>query len=444
MKGGEVAQRGFRIQSIVTLLAAFGHGARDWDELEAEVESQNDKIDYGFYKDGKLIIVAQVKSTQNAFSKSDIIKWLNDLHADKPDADEYVLVLAGNISKGASDYINNINKGNLPSDITLQQKVQIHQKPNNIADLIKIYRQDLYEFISANTIMNSMPPHILGDVAALLENEFQNLVTRQSRWNHTDIVEFLSEKLRHFAIEVDDKYTPLSVITFERAIKTTLEETSHENCLDLRDLFEGRFLRNEYSWDDIIQRISTFVSNLETNVSYKLTVEAGFTISFALGRLMDGKSGLNIHYAQKTLKGTQIWNIDPEAFNSKFDCKYLVEDVSDSKTVAVIIGFTRDVIHDVKSFISEEEIDVGKILYFRPETFSNQFSVLNGNHAMALAQCVAAEIQKCKAQRTLFFPSCPGAVCFMLGQLSRPLGQITIFEFDFEKERTYYPTYTFK
>ena len=88
MNGGEVAQRGFRIQSIVTLLATLSHKAKDWDELEAEVDSQNDKIDYGFYKDGKLIIVAQVKSTQNTFSKSDILRWLDDLHSDKPDADE--------------------------------------------------------------------------------------------------------------------------------------------------------------------------------------------------------------------------------------------------------------------------------------------------------------------------------------------------------------------
>ena len=444
LNGGEVAQRGFRIQSIVTLLATLSHKAKDWDELEAEVDSQNDKIDYGFYKDGKLIIVAQVKSTQNTFSKSDILRWLDDLHSDKPDADEYVLVLAGNVSMGTADYINNINKGNLPSDFPFQQKVRIRQKPNNIPDLIKIYRHDLYEFICINTAMNSMPPHILSDVAALLENEFQTLVTSQSRWKHKDIVEFLSQKLHHFAIEADNKHTPLSVITFERSIKNALEETSSENCLDLRDLFEGRFLKKDYSWDDIIHRISTFVSNLETNVSYKLTVEAGFTISFAFGRLMDGKSGLNIHYAQKTLNGIQIWDIDPDAFNSNFDCKYLIEDVGDSKTVAVIIGFTRDAIHDVKSFISEEEIDVGKILYFRPKTFSNQFSVLNGNHAMALAQYIATEIQKCKAQRILLFPSCPGAVCFMLGQLSRPLGQITMFEFDLEKDRTYYPTYTFE
>lgn len=443
MNGGEVAQRGFRIQSIVTLLAAFGHEARDWDELEAEVESNNDKIDYGFYKEGRLIIVAQVKSTQNAFSKSDIEKWLSDLYYDKPDADEYVLVLAGNINKGASDYINNINKGNLPSNIPFQQKVQINQKPNNIADLIKIYRHDLYEFISANTIMNSMPPHILNDVAALLENEFQTLVTSRSRWTHKDIVEFLSQKLQHFVIEADNKYTPLSVITFERAIKNTLKETSKGNCLDLRELFEGRFLKEGYSWNDIIQYITNFVNNLDTDVSYKLAIEAGYTVSFALGRLMDGKSGLNIHYVQKTLQGTQIWDIDSGESISKVNCKHIVEEIDDSKSIAVVIGFSRDVLQDVKSFISEGDIKVGKILYFKPETFLNQFSVNNGSHAMALAQYVASEIQNCKAQRILLFPACPGSVCFMLGQLSRPLGQVTMFEFDFEKTRTYFPTYTF-
>lgn len=443
MDGGIVAQKGFYIQAIVTLLAAFNN--ENWDELEAEIESENDKIDYGFYKDGKLSIVAQVKSTQNSFNKSEIKQWLNDLHSDKPDAEQYVMVLAGNISPETANYINNIDREQI-TGFKSDQLISIKLYHSNLNELLKIYHHDLYKFISSSGVMDSIPLHILEDVAALLEREFQSLVLSRARWTHNDILDFLSKKLRILINEVESKLTPISIIAFDRGSKNAQMETAPENCLDLKDLFEDRILKKDLSWESVFQRLSNFIDNLDTTIHYKLNIEASYTISFALGLMMDGKSGLTFHLVQKTqFKGAQIWDINPTVSIPDINCNCIVEYHGDNKTVAVVIGLTRNILSDVQNYLCDKNITVGKILYFTPSQSASQFYVQNGDHARFLAQYIATEIKKHNADKILLFPACPNSVCFMLGQLSRSFKNITMYEYDFNNifKGSYYYTYTF-
>ena len=122
-----------------------------------------------------------------------------------------------------------------------------------------------------------------------------------------------------------------------------------------------------------------------------------------------------------------------------------VEELGNQKTIAVVIGFPRDILQDVKTYILDQKIEVGKILNFVPKDQVSQTFVRNGDHSMVLAQYISDEILKYKADRILLFPSCPGSVCFMLGQISRPFRHVTMYEYDFNNryEGSYFPTYTF-
>ena len=445
MDGGVVAQKGFRIQAIVTLLDALNRDLREWDEVEAEIETNDNKVDYGFYKDGRLCTIAQVKSTQNSFSQNDITHWLNELYSDRPKVDEYILVLAGNISSQTRQYINKINSGSAILGFGCDQKFRIDLHNGDVDELSKIYYYDLLRFMSANGLSENLSLSILIEIANLLLDNFQTLILHHKKWKCSEIEEFLIGKLHLFSCKIESKLIPLSVIEFDRGSKISLSEPEPEHCLDLRELFEDRYLKFGYKWEDVMQRLSGFIGKLDTSNSYKLHIEAGYTICFALGRMMDGKSGLHVNLIQKTLIGTQVWDIDPTSMIPDSRCMCQVEELGNQKTIAVVIGFPRDILQDVKTYILDQKIEVGKILNFVPKDQVSQTFVRNGDHSMVLAQYISDEILKYKADRILLFPSCPGSVCFMLGQISRPFRHVTMYEYDFNNryEGSYFPTYTF-
>lgn len=101
---GRDAQRGFIFQSIIAMIECLERD--DWDEVKLEPDTDNDKVDFQLYKDGEILSAIQVKSSKNKFARSKVRKWLEELIADAPGAQEVRLCLVGDsYSEACSKYI---------------------------------------------------------------------------------------------------------------------------------------------------------------------------------------------------------------------------------------------------------------------------------------------------------------------------------------------------
>lgn len=79
---------------------------------------------------------------------------------------------------------------------------------------------------------------------------------------------------------------------------------------------------------------------------------------------------------------------------------------------------------------------IGKVIHLSL-TKVGQDSLANGGHAFRAAQQAVNAIAQQRSNlgttgRTHLFWSAPNGLSFMLGQLARSLGAITLYEFDFE------------
>jgi hypothetical protein len=108
---GQDAQRGFIYQTIVAMIECLDK--TDWDAIKLEPETEDDKVDISFYASGKMLRAIQVKSSRNAFEKSDVERWLNETVRDArgEGAEEVILYLVGNeFAPKCNQYISSLEK----------------------------------------------------------------------------------------------------------------------------------------------------------------------------------------------------------------------------------------------------------------------------------------------------------------------------------------------
>ncbi|WP_456363477.1 hypothetical protein [Priestia aryabhattai] len=106
--GGREGSRGYLYQAIASVLNSLYEN--DWEYVQLEPDSQNDKIDVMWeYKDGRKK-VTQIKSSYNNLSQADIKNWLEELINDAEDSEELSLLLIGTCSDNTKRFINKINK----------------------------------------------------------------------------------------------------------------------------------------------------------------------------------------------------------------------------------------------------------------------------------------------------------------------------------------------
>ena len=87
------SQRGFIYQTIVAMIDCLERN--DWDAVKIEPLTMDEKVDIHLYKKGMILSAIQVKSSKNAFQRSDVDRWLKAVKADAAAAKEVHLYLVG-------------------------------------------------------------------------------------------------------------------------------------------------------------------------------------------------------------------------------------------------------------------------------------------------------------------------------------------------------------
>lgn len=216
-------------------------------------------------------------------------------------------------------------------------------------------------------------------------------------------------------------------------------EARTDESLNLVPHFEGRYLRDEKSWNDTLYpELKEFVlSHARKHDTLRLVLDAHISLAFAIGSILDVKSGKSIEIEQRT--GTRrFWSRDD--FAAEPDWPNIVCEAAalgDGPERAIAIGLTHDISGDVRSFVSGNLPAVGTFVAAQLSRAASQSSVRCGAHAVRLAEALVDQLRKLgRSPKTHLFISAPNGFTFFLGQLHRAIGPSVVYEWDFDGRRT--------
>lgn len=240
-----------------------------------------------------------------------------------------------------------------------------------------------------------------------------------------------------------DKRISIGVKSFTRGAENLEEDT--ESCLSFINKFDGRKIKGEYDWNkDIYRNLEEFLlTNTSNKHAYQIFLDTHASIAFAVGRILDSKSGINVFPIQKSsTNGTVLWDVK---LSSKRN--YTNWDISHEKfnenqyDSALVLNVTRNIYDDVVKFIKENNLSIGRIINCTPsDVGATNFSIEDGTHATALANSVYNAIGRrstVERRATLhIFAAAPNAFMFFLGQNSVGFGKCILYEYDFEQRNS--------
>lgn len=455
--GGRDGSRGYLYQGIASVIKALSDS--DWDQIFVECPSENDKIDIGLKRNDALVRSIQVKSSINLFTKPDLISWLKDLTSDSPSAD-YELFFIGNCDRNANEIVKKLkqfHEGGMQDTDLLSEldptylnafHTHITIVPFDIDSLTKISIAHLFEYIGVRGF-EKLTYDCLDFIVSAMINDHMSIATTQDGCSREEFDERLNKRIQLLTKEYVQKRNNIGIRSFSRGSETMEEETSALLCL--LDRFEDRFLHESHDWDnDVFPIVRDFLTqSTEQSGAYALLLNTHSTIAFAAGKVLDSISGINVVPRQKTNTGIVLWEVDTRSEEQYQDWSVEYVELDHEHTeVALVISPTRNIKEDVVEYIKSEALPIGKIIHCSLSRATGH-SIVDGTHCSRLANAIypIAKNRTLNERKEMLhvFASVPNAFMFYLGQNSRGLGKLRIYDYDFEQRNccTYFPTMTF-
>jgi len=223
--------------------------------------------------------------------------------------------------------------------------------------------------------------------------------------------------------------------------------------LNLMHFFSGRLLLDGKSWSDIRTLLQKFAEEI-VSISKPIVVhlDAHASLAYAFGYYVGTKSGMMFTVIQKTGYGRismERGAIAPKrSSEALWNCEEQLLNTSGSE-VAIAIGVTHDIKSQVVEFVSTSLMNVNRVLIATILPKPSSASITSADQAEdAAAQLIEAIRNRLSTAElkstTHVFISAPNAFTLFFGQVSRPLGRMTLYEFDFEllQSGTYTPSIT--
>ena len=234
---------------------------------------------------------------------------------------------------------------------------------------------------------------------------------------------------------------PIGIRSYSRRAENMEHET--ESMLCLIKHFDGRYIKENVCWnDDVALKVEEYLNKeLQSGEKVDIHLDTHASIAFTAGYCLDPKSGIDVAPVQRG-NGRFTWR--PDATKKLDDYpewknEVILKDES-AKDIAVALSIRHNVVNEVEEYLTLSAMNVNRIISFYPGNGPSATSIVDASHAFLLADKIVGLLKKRtleerKAQIHLFI-SGPNAFCFFLGQLSRVLGRITVYEYDFEQVRT--------
>jgi hypothetical protein len=210
-------------------------------------------------------------------------------------------------------------------------------------------------------------------------------------------------------------------------------------CLNLSDLFDGRFPRSKTYWKKGIPEriISFFQSSIVKNLPQPIHLffDCHLSIAFLIGNLLDPKFGVQIVPAQKTRTlGYEFW---PESRWNKSGL-WNIRRIKGKIDTEVVIGIsvTNPIENHLLPFLNSTKLKELPRILFRPANGVGPRAIINGEHAWQLAyeiQTLLRERLSVKCHTIHLFFAGPVALAYIFGNTLRYITKtIQLYEHDFE------------
>lgn len=239
----------------------------------------------------------------------------------------------------------------------------------------------------------------------------------------------------------------IAVRSFKRPF-VDLADTS-ERLLSLLHYFDGRFLHEENTWETVQAELEPFFGDVVSTVqAFDLQLDTHASLAFAAGALLEPKLGLDLSILQFGRGRMEPWPAAADSSDTPAGLTTENVELGAGDDVAVALSITHDIVDEMKQHIDSAGLPVGRILAVRPQGGSKPAAVRGADHALAIADEVAALVKKRtpdeRSGHLHLFAAAPNALVFFLGQLSKGFGRVTLYEFDFEQTRSggYEPSFS--
>jgi hypothetical protein len=239
--------------------------------------------------------------------------------------------------------------------------------------------------------------------------------------------------------EVKEESHVVGVRSFKRGAENLELEVDDFQCF--LHLFAGRFIIENTSWQHIIPLLQDLSSRaLLTKKHVSVHLDTHLSIAFYFGYCMDVKFGADVSIVQKTMNGKISWRPNPATLkDTKSEVWHMDElRVNESGTdLALALSVTHDIGKDVEQYIARELPHASRILHASIKPKPSNTSVEDANHIIKAIQELISYVRLTrrpteKGGQLHLFIAAPNAFAFFLGQQSKVLGRLTLYEFDFE------------
>jgi len=229
---------------------------------------------------------------------------------------------------------------------------------------------------------------------------------------------------------------PIGIRSFMRWAEHMEDETEDMLCL-LRH-FDGRNIRDERLWSKcIFPEVEAFISKHSAlNRPVLLMLDTHSSVAFAAGYCLGAKSGADFTPVQRTRSGKKVWRAEGSSQHYAGWSIREIKGKSEGHEIGVAISVTHDIAVDVKDYLERSAQNVGRILLCNIEPRPSPSAVLDGNHALFLAEEIAVLLKQRsreeRASRLHIFASAPNGLMFFLGQMGKAFGPCELYEYHFE------------
>lgn len=265
----------------------------------------------------------------------------------------------------------------------------------------------------------------------LSRDELMEILTKENLWETTTSVDVVQEYR-------------IGVRSFLRGTESLEFET--DDLLCLLPYFDGRYVKDEPVWHStIVPKLSELSTRaLAAGKPLVIHLDTHLTVAFTMGYLLDWRSGVTLSIVQKVRNGgrTLINLYTPGHVDATPQWEWSEHKISETgNDTVLIINVTHDILRDVKEYTQTTLTNISRILVGNILPAPNYSSIKDGGH---IVQAVDEVVTKMRFWRTgsekggslHVFMACPNMFAFCLGQASRQFGKLTMYEFDFENQRT--------
>jgi len=268
------------------------------------------------------------------------------------------------------------------------------------------------------------------DLIKMLHKEGRNILSK------ADLIEICTKENLYHPIEEEKSDTiTIGIRSFSRWAENLQDQTDF--FMDLVPFFDNRNIRSQSDWTRIILTIEEFLyKNIKPGKNYLLYLDTHASISFCVGSLIGMKVQATVHPIQNDHGKCTPWILTQISQSKQYEtCQFDELTIGNGVEYALALSITHNILDDVKYYVSRNMPNVGKIVHAHISIQTNS-SIINAEHAYQVAQNVilkARDLRSADSEKKLhLFFAAPNGLIFFLGKLSNVLGNLALYEYDFE------------